>query len=105
MYDRQNDSSWLVLKAFAAEKTTHIFGEIIRGVFEDMKKHMRSIMRRTEQSSKEPLSPETALDLSAASSRSSRDATKTILKSPYSDWGFNGYLQCLGIFFHFFASG
>ena len=86
---------WLVPTAIAAAETTHIFEETLRGVFEEMKGHVRTLMKGEELPSNEPLRPETTLDMSSAATVSSRDLSEMTLRSPWSGRMFKGYADPL----------
>ena len=72
-------------------ETTRIFEEIVRGVFKEMKGHVRSLMEGEELPSKEPLRPETTLDMSSAATISSCEVSEMTLTSPWSERMFRGY--------------
>lgn len=73
---------WLVPTAFTAAQTTRIFEETLRGLFKEMKGHVRSLMKGEELPSKKPPRPETTLDMSSTATVTSRDLFEMTLKSP-----------------------
>lgn len=75
---------WLIPTAFAARNPTHIFEETLRGVFEEMVEHVKSLLTGEERSSKQPFRPETTLDLSTAATVSSSEKSEMTLEGPRS---------------------
>ena len=83
---------WTMPSAFAAGKTSRVFEENLRGVFEEMVEHVRSLVEGKERPSKQPLSPETALDLSTVATVSSREISEMTLEGPWSRQMWKGWV-------------
>ena len=77
---------WHVPEAFKTGKTALTFENTLRLVHREIVEHVRSIMRRGAQPTKDPLRPESTVDLSTAATVSTREMAEMTLASPNSRW-------------------
>lgn len=77
---------WLVPEIFQNGKTAIIFENRLRLVHSDVIEHVRSITRGETQSTKDPLRPESTVDLSTAATVSTHEMAEMTLASPISKW-------------------
>lgn len=77
---------WHVPKAFKTSKTALVFENSLRLLYREVVEHIRSIMRGEAQASKDPLRPESTVDLSSAATVSTQDMAEMTLASPSSRW-------------------
>ena len=77
---------WHVPEAFKTGKTALVFENKLRLVHREVVEHVRSIMRGVAQSTKDPLRPESTVDLSTAATVSTQEMAKMTLASPNSKW-------------------
>lgn len=77
---------WQVPEAFDTGKTALIFENKLRLVHREVVEHVRSFMRGEAQPTKDPLRPESTVDLSTAATVSTQEITEMTLASPSSKW-------------------
>ena len=77
---------WHVPEAFKTSKTALIFENSFRLLYREVVEHVRSIMRGDAQATKDPLRPESTVDLSAAATLSTQEMAEMTLASPSSRW-------------------
>lgn len=77
---------WLVPDAFKTEETALVFENKLRDVHREVVEHVRSIMGGKEQPKKDPLKPESTVDLSTAATVSFQEMAEMTLASPSSKW-------------------
>jgi len=77
---------WHVPEAFKTGKTALIFENNLRLVHREVVEHVRSNMRGEAQPTKDPLRPESTVDLSTAATVSTQEMAEMTLASPNSKW-------------------
>lgn len=77
---------WHVPEAFRTGKTALVFENKLRLVHREVVDHVRSIMGGEAQSTKDPLRPESTVDLSTAATVSTQEMAEMTLESPNSKW-------------------
>ena len=77
---------WHVPETFKTAKTALIFENNLHLVHREVVEHVRSFMRGEAQSTKDPLRPESTVDLSTAKTVSTREMAEMTLASPNSKW-------------------
>jgi len=77
---------WHVPETFKTGKTAFVFENKLRLVHREVVEHVRSNMRREAQPTKDPLRPESTVDLSTAATVSTQEMAEMTLASPNSKW-------------------
>ena len=77
---------WHVPEAFKTRKTALVFENKLGLVHREAVEHVRSILRGETQPTKDPLRPESTVDLSTAATVSTQEIAKMTLASPNSKW-------------------
>jgi len=77
---------WLVPETFKTGKIAIVFENKLRLVHREVIEHVRSIMRGEAQPKKDPLRPESTVDLSTAATVSTQEMAEMTLASPSSKW-------------------
>lgn len=77
---------WLVPEMFKTGKTALILENTLRLVHREVTKHIRSMMRGEAKFKKNPLRPESTVDLTSAATVSTKEMAEMTLASPSSKW-------------------
>lgn len=77
---------WHVPEAFKTGKTALNFENSLRLVYREVVEHVRKIMREEAQPTKDPLRPESTVDLSTAATVSTQEMAEMTLASSSSTW-------------------